>query len=47
MAGMDTSSHTVLIVIYYLCKYPELQEKIRKEIFEIVTNEEVCNFKTL
>jgi len=31
LAGEDTTSHTTAWVIYFLCKYPEIQEKLREE----------------
>ncbi|XP_032517342.2 cytochrome P450 CYP12A2-like isoform X1 [Danaus plexippus] len=32
LAGIDTVSFTTIGLLYYLAKYPEVQEKIRKEI---------------
>jgi len=32
MAGTDTTANNTTILIYQLAKYPEVQEKVRKEI---------------
>lgn len=31
MAGEDTTAYTLAWAVYYLCKYPEVQEKLRNE----------------
>ncbi|KAF1748950.1 hypothetical protein GCK72_025417 [Caenorhabditis remanei] len=36
MAGMETTSNALRWHIAYMMKYPEIQDKVRKEIFDIV-----------
>ncbi|KXN68749.1 cytochrome P450, partial [Conidiobolus coronatus NRRL 28638] len=34
LAGHDTTSNTLSSTLYYLARYPEIQEKLRKEVLE-------------
>ncbi len=40
VAGVDTSTYTLAWIIYHLCKYPALQDKIREEANLILGKEE-------
>ena len=45
MAALDTTSSTLTFVMHFLLKYPELQEKIREEINEVMGNSEKVTFE--
>ena len=40
-AGFDTTSTTLSIVVHALVHHPEVQEKVRKEIEEVIGDEEI------
>ena len=48
-AGFDTTSTTLSIVVHALVHHPEVQEKVRKEIEEVIGEEEITaeNLKEL
>ena len=48
-AGFDTTSTTLSIVVHALVHHPEVQEKVRKEIEEVIGDEEITaeNLKDL
>ena len=35
-AGSDTTSNTILYILWYLCKHPNVQAKIHHEIVSVV-----------
>lgn len=39
-AGFDTTAHLLMMCLYYLGEYPEIQETIRKECRSKVSNPE-------
>jgi len=45
VAALDTTSSTLTFVMHFLLKYPELQEKIRDEISEVVGSSEKVTFE--
>ena len=45
VAALDTTSSTLTFVMHFLLKYPELQEKIREEINEVMGNSEKVTFE--
>jgi cytochrome P450 len=36
IAGHDTTANTITAIIYYLARYPEIQEKLRAEVIEVM-----------
>ena len=45
VAALDTTSSTLTFVMHFLLQYPELQEKIRDEITEVVGSSENVTFE--
>ncbi|KAI3504348.1 hypothetical protein L1887_32946 [Cichorium endivia] len=43
IAGKDTTSATMTWFIYLLCKHPEIQDKVAKEIEEVINYKDVKN----
>jgi cytochrome P450 len=39
MAGTETTSSTVGFTLRYLIKYPQVQEKVRKELHTVIGKE--------
>ncbi|KAI9295651.1 cytochrome P450 [Neoconidiobolus thromboides FSU 785] len=37
LAGHDTTANTLTSAVYFLAKYPEIQQKLRKEIISNLT----------
>eukprot|EP01017_Pseudomicrothorax_dubius_P027364 TRINITY_DN3140_c0_g2_i1.p1 TRINITY_DN3140_c0_g2~~TRINITY_DN3140_c0_g2_i1.p1 ORF type:complete len:203 (-),score=35.64 TRINITY_DN3140_c0_g2_i1:70-678(-) len=46
-AGTDTTAHLVQMCVYYLLKYPEFQERIRKEACTVVPEVEKDGFANI
>ena len=44
IAALDTTSATLTFCVFYLLKYPDIQEKLRQEILEVVGDEEDLTF---
>ncbi|KXN66516.1 cytochrome P450 [Conidiobolus coronatus NRRL 28638] len=38
LAGHDTTSNTLASTLYYLARYPEIQDKLRSEVLEVLGN---------
>lgn len=36
MAGIDTTSHTTSFLLYQLARNPEIQERLRREVLDVV-----------
>ncbi|KXN71593.1 cytochrome P450 [Conidiobolus coronatus NRRL 28638] len=47
IAGHDTTSSTLAATFYYLARYPEVQDKLRTEILEVMNNPQVLTNPTL
>ena len=45
IAGKDTTAATLSWFIYMLCKYPSVQEKVAREVKEVVNTKEVTSFR--
>ena len=45
IAALDTTSATLTFCVFYLLKYPDIQEKLRQEILEVVGDEENLTFE--
>lgn len=44
IAGKDTTSSGMTWFIYLLCKHPEIQDKVAKEIKEVIKFKDVMDF---
>ena len=44
VAALDTTSATLTFCMFYLLKHPEIQEKIREEIIEVMGDDEELTF---
>lgn len=47
LAGHETSSLALTYTIYFLCKFPEWQEKCRQEIQKALKNDSLLDWDTL
>ncbi|KXN71592.1 cytochrome P450 [Conidiobolus coronatus NRRL 28638] len=47
IAGHDTTSNTLTTTLYYLARYPEIQDKLRAEILGVMNNPQVLTNPTL
>lgn len=47
IAGTDTTSHMLTMLIYYLIQNPSCLEKVREEINQFIKSEEDFNFDNL
>ena len=45
IAALDTTSATLTFCVFYLLKYPDIQEKLRQEILEVVGDDENLTFE--
>ena len=45
IAALDTTSATLTFCVFYLLKYPDIQEKLRQEILEVVGDDEDLTFE--
>ena len=44
LAALDTTSATLTFCMFYLLKYPDIQEKLRDEIMEVMGDDEEVTF---
>ena len=44
LAALDTTSATLTFCVFYLLKYPDIQEKLRDEIVEVMGDDEEVTF---
>ena len=44
LAALDTTSATLTFCVFFLLKYPDIQEKVREEIMEVVGDDEELTF---
>lgn len=44
IAGFDTTANTLSFTVYYLALYPDVQERLRQEVFD-VCGEDGVSFK--
>ncbi len=47
IAGTDTTSRLFTMMVYYLGKYPEVQERVRQQISSVIKAEEDINYESL
>ncbi|KXN71595.1 cytochrome P450 [Conidiobolus coronatus NRRL 28638] len=47
IAGHDTTSNTLTATLYYLARYPEIQDKLRSEILQVMNNPQVLTNPTV
>lgn len=45
LAGFDTTATTLSFVAFFLAKYPEVQEKLRKELRELIQEHSEINYR--
>jgi len=45
VAALDTTSSTLTFAVHYLIKYPEIQEKLREEILDVIGSSEKVSFE--
>ncbi|XP_064480651.1 cytochrome P450 3A6-like [Ornithodoros turicata] len=46
VAGYETTSNTLTLITHMLVNYPEVQEKIREELFSVIGNEGEIDYST-
>ena len=50
MAGTDTTAHLMLLIVYYLALNPQIEQKLREQVAEVIKEDKditVDNLKKL
>jgi cytochrome P450 len=47
VAGTDTTSHLLMMMVYYVCDNPRIEERLRREINEVIKTDDDYTFENL
>lgn len=40
IGGTDTTAHFLMMMVYYLCDYPEIEARLRRDIDSVIKSDE-------